>query len=781
MQAVINISDEGVRLRPLSCVRNGALLNVGNLTVLERLLRLLGKSGVTRAVLVCNYMPEGVRAYLSGAESFGVRVELAESGRNACVQAVTEDFVYVSRSVYADFDLKGAIEFHKRKNAFVTVVTAQGVSEGIVSDRTGRITRIEEKRMWSSISGGQGVGIYILKPEAGRYIVNGDFTHNALSEIVRAGKAVYVRAINGVFESTGDTASYMRACFAFLEEMKKTACNGICVAEGARVEKGALLEVPCYIGKGAHIHKGAKIGAFSVIGEGCVVSEGASIKRSIVSRDCRIGVNASLRGCVLDEEVHCGRGSTIYEQAIVGRRSVIGAEVLVKSFVRIWPEKTIEKGVIVSENIMWGQKKRSKLFEDGRIRGVVNVDITPLFCTLLGSVAGRIFTSGEVGISTDDSASGAMLRDAVASGLVGAGCHVKDFGEQPLPITRRAVAFYSIDGAVCISSHSVSGEEVAEITLIGKNGFDLDKGTQERLEELFEKGDIVYPEAKSIRECEYVFEYKLYYLKSIVDYKKKNRRGMKLLLSCPVTWGRRLISAAMADFSCTVSVYEGDCESREGRQAFANAVQEGGFDVGFMLDGRCERVHVVHKNRMISEEAYEVLYCLIVMKKYKGAKIYVPEASGSAVERLAERYGCSVIRTKRAPLELMRSMAGREGYLAEQFVFRFDAVGSVILIMDFLTGSGLEMEELAGEIPPIAMEKALVEIPGGRFSEVMDKIYDMPRGREAAEGVKITFDKGWVLVIPDMEKEVFTVVSEGGSMEAAKELCDICIRKIKEG
>ncbi len=785
MQAVINISDEGVRLRPLSCVRNGALLNVGSLTIIEHMIRLLGKSGVTKALVICSYMSEGVGAYFKVAESFGVEVELLKTSSEcdalkACAEKINEDFIYFSKPVYADFDLSAAVEFHKKKKAFVTVVAEQGIQEGIVSDKTGRVTRVEENRIWSSIAGEQGVGIYIMRPSATEYMTGGDFTRNTLGEIVRSGKAVYIKAMHGIFESTGDVAAYMRACFTFLEEMKKTANGGICVAEGAVVEKGALLEVPCYIGEGAHIHKGAKIGAFSLIGAGCVVSEGASIKRSIISKDCRIGAFATLRGCIFDEEVHVGRDTTVYEQAIVGRRSNIGSDVLIKSFVKIWPEKTIEKGVIVSENIMWGQKKRSKLFEDGRIRGVVNVDITPLFCTLLGSVAGRVFNSGEVGISTDDSASGAMLRDAVAAGLTGAGCSVKDFGEQPLPITRRAAMFYSLKGAVCISVHSVSGEDVAEISIIGKQGFDIDPDTEQKLEELFEKGDVVYPEAKSIKECEYVFEYKLYYLKSIVDYKKEKRRGMKMLLSCPATWGRRLIASAMADFSCPVSMYEGDCESREGQRAFADAVKMGAFDIGFMLDSKCERLYIARNGQIMSEDMYEALYSLIVMKKYPGARIYVPAAGSSVVDTMAEKYGCTVVRTKSTSLEIMRHMAGREEYLSEQFVFRFDAVGSVILIMDYLTAEGLDIGELLNEIPLIAMEKTLIEIPEGKLSDILDKIYDMPEASDAAEGVKITFDKGWVVVIPDVEKEVFKVVSEGASMEIARELCDFCIRKIEE-
>lgn len=785
MQAVVNISDEGVRLRPLSCIKNGAMLDVGNMTIAEHIVRLLASCSVTKVTFICGYMSKDIKRYMEKANNFGTAIEYIamESEDDAlceCAKKINEDFIYISKPVYADFDMSDAIAFHKKRRSFLTVLTPRGINEGFISDKTGRVTRVEEKQLWSSISGEQGLGIYILNCHATKYITKGDFSRNALGEIVRSGKVLYTKAIDGVCESIYDTASYMRGCALFLESMKKTSCAGICVAEGALVEKGAILEAPCYIGRGAHIHKGAKIGAFSQIGEGSVISEGASIKRCIISKDCRIGAFATLRGCIFDENVHCGRNATVYEQAVIGKSSVIGAGVLVKSFVKIWPEKTVEKDAVVAENIMWGQKKRSKLFENGCIKGVVNVDITPLFCTLLGSVAGRVFNMGEVGISTDDSVSGAMLRDAIAAGLAGSGCRVKDFGEQPLPITRRGTAFYALQGAVAVSVNSLSGEEVAEITVLGRNGFDVDSKTRQSMEELFEKGEVIYPEAKSITEVEYVFEFKLHYLKSLVGYTKSPRLPMKVLLCCSAPWGRRLIISALSDFSSQVSIFEGECETEEGLKAFSSATEAGNFDVGFMLDNRCEKLHIAHCGKILDTDTYEALSTLVVMKKYKNPKIYVPVTTSSAVDVLADKYGCTVVRTKTTPPAIMKKMSGSEKSVSEQFIFRFDAVGSVILLMDYLTKEKLSLKTVIAEIPPIATSSVVMECPDGSFGDLLEKIYDMPLSSDMPEGVKITFDKGWVIVIPDMEKEVFRMVSDATSVEAARELCDICIKKITE-
>ena len=121
MQAVINVSDEGVRLRPLSCVKNGALLDIGGLTILEHTLRLLSKSGVTKATIMCTYMPDGVKAYLNSTDSFGMELYFVKGSFEDAARGIEEDFIYVSKCIYTEADIKKVIEYHKSRRAFVSI------------------------------------------------------------------------------------------------------------------------------------------------------------------------------------------------------------------------------------------------------------------------------------------------------------------------------------------------------------------------------------------------------------------------------------------------------------------------------------------------------------------------------------------------------------------------------------------------------------------------------------------------------------------------------------
>lgn len=780
MQAVINAFDEGTRLRPLSCSKNPFLLTVGNKTIIEHIVDNLKYHDVKNIVIFTGYMSEGLYEKLQDKEiNVEYRSGMLSDGALKIHQGILEkEFLYFSRPVYTNVNYTKLIDFHIRHGAYATCVTEKGITDGLVRDKKGAVTKIGESRLWDRMSPGQkGLGIYLLNRDIVNFIpeeTNVELGENILQSLIRSGKSIYAyNAPSG--EAVWDTASYMRINNMYLDSIPQ----GIEISVGAVVEKGALLEKPCFIGSNAHIHKGAKIGSGTVIGRNTTVLEGSCIKRSIVGEGCRIEKNAGLRGCIVDDSARIEEGASIYEQAIIGFGSKIGKNSLVRSFVKVWPEKFIPEKVTVSENIMWGQRKRASLFEEGEIKGVVNVDITPSFATKVGSVLGFVMGLGEVGVSTDGSASAQMLREGIVAGLMGQGITVKDFGEQPLPITRRAVMFYMLKGAIVIGTFEKDGEDWAEITLIGKDGVDIDEKTRLRLEELYEEGGFIYPESRSIKETRYHFEYKLYYLKSLMEKGGNKNMPMKILLSCPAPWGRRLVVSAMSDFATNVSMYRGADKDIKG---FEIAVDEGDFDMGFITDSTCQKLTVVLPDwGAIDENVYEVMCSLIIMLKYKNPEIFVPVTASGAVEELAKRYGGSVIRTKCASGEIMRHLSGSKEYLSEQFVYRYDAVGAIIKLVEFMTERTIRPESLLDKIPSVSMAKTKVALSSDEIERALKRINELQgESTRSPEGVKITFDKGWVVVIPDAYKEVCHVVSEGNSAEFAKELCDFCVEKMME-
>ena len=83
--------------------------------------------------------------------------------------------------------------------------------------------------------------------------------------------------------------------------------------------------------------------------------------------------------------VNIKNGTSLLENSVIGSDSRIGSNVTVKPGIKIWPDKRIDEGMVVTQNLIWGTKGTKALFGHRDIKGAVNTDITPEFASRLGS------------------------------------------------------------------------------------------------------------------------------------------------------------------------------------------------------------------------------------------------------------------------------------------------------------------------------------------------------------------------------------------------------------
>jgi len=124
----------------------------------------------------------------------------------------------------------------------------------------------------------------------------------------------------------------------------------------------------------------------------------------------------------------------------------------------------------------------------------------------------------------------------------------------------------------------------------------------------------------------------------------------------------------------------------------------------------------------------------------------------------------------------------KKTFLSDQFTLNFDALGSIIKIMDYMKSNSIKLSQLVDEIPSFHMIKKEVECPWNAKGKVIRKIIEESYNEkmELMEGVKIYKDGGWVLVLPDSEKPVCKVIGEGYSQEFAESLTDTFANRVKE-
>ena len=493
--------------------------------------------------------------------------------------------------------------------------------------------------------------------------------------------------------------------------------------------------------------------------------------------------DAQIRGAVICDFAVIGQGSSVFEQSVIGTKTVIGKGATIKPAVKIWPQKRVDDGSTVNENIVWGNQKLGRLFGEYGVSGSVSTDVLPELASKLGTVFAGIQKGGKIAISSDATPSAVMLRMAAMSGLLSGGAQVFDFGEQPLPITRAGVKFYGLDGGIHISGFS--GIDEVDIVFINKMGANVDAGIERKLEQGIAQGDFKRCEPDVIKEVNYLYEYKLFYLRELINSVKSKNIGYKILLASECGWAEKILSSAMKDLGCSIDILKEDIEflSEIETEELAEKVRTGGYNFGAILDNNLEKMLLIDdKGNVIDEDLYKVLAALIVMKQYKNAEIVASVSTSGGIDILAEEYGARVVRTKNSPLEVMGCLC-RENTppeMQEQFVLNFDAVGALIKIIDFLNTYKMKLSDLYKEIPKFYMAKREVECSFEDKGRVMRHLVSEQKAADTTDGVKINTPDGWALILPDSSRPVFKIVSESAKEEYADEICALYNDRICE-
>lgn len=778
MKAIIISSGEGTRLRPLTCSDSKLLLPLVGRPIVEHTLRLLKRHGIYDVTIYEEYLSDKVKQYIKDnpLEDMNVSVE----NKNYIFSA-DDDTLIIGGGVITDIDIDNLYSYHKEKNADATIVTRarRTLSEyGVIN--VDEYFRVNEYQRFVDNE-----RLVPLTCSMGILIVSKNNLQNTAADIrelikslIEKKKRVYSYASGDYIHHITDLASYMHCNRDFLDKKINLPfpCDekesGIWISPDAKIMQGAVIMPPVYIGKGSVINRGARIESYSVLGNNVNVGGMSSIKRSIVMDNSLIGEGASLRGTILAKSAEIGFEGAAYEGSIIAQNSKLGKHTILRPSVKIWPDKVIENESVVSSNIIWESTTPSTTFTDGSVRGRVNREITPEFAALVGSSACKLLGK-KIAVSSDKGGYGNMIKNAIVSGIQSFGAKAYDLGEEPLPISRSAVRFYNLDGGIALSSYSNQGELYATLDIINSSGASVDNDILEKLSSIISTGEVERVSGDKISEADYLFEYKLYYLKQLINSTTKKVLNMKLLLHCPSLWAEELLRSAANDLMCNFTFTKTQSQTE-----FIREMKQNDYDFGVIIDYKCESLTIITKDKLVlSEFDYSVLTSLIIMKSFPSATVYTPISSPDSIDTLAKKYGATVHRTKLSPPSIMNELSKREEIMYQkQFIYRFDAVGALIMLIDYLGGNNITLESLLKEIPDSHIINSSVSCPASRQAQVLEKIssrYNIS-ATSISDGIKIPFENGWVIIVPSRSNSSINVISHGISEEYARELCEIC-------
>ncbi|MGC8878904.1 MAG: sugar phosphate nucleotidyltransferase [Anaerolineae bacterium] len=818
MKAVVMAGGPGSRLRPLTIARPKALVPVVNKPVLAHTLNLLKLHHITEVIITVYHLADQIQDYFGDGGDLGMLIRysveespLGTAGSVKQVQNLLDDtFLVISGDVLTDVDLSALLEFHRSKEALVTLTlkrVADPLDYGLViADSDGRITQFTEKPGWGQvISDTINAGIYVLEPEVLdrlRPHQSYDFSQDVLPTLLDEGAPLY-----GYIEEDsywcdiGTVPAYVRAFSDVLEgrvrhvQLGRDLGNGIWVEPGVEIAPDAMIYGPVYLGQDVKVKEGAVIYGPTMVRDFTVVDSRAQIERASIWSHCYIGESAEVRGAIVCSQCNVRAKSIILEGAVIGDNTLVGRGTVVHPNVKIWPGKEIEAGITVRNSIIWGSQGRRVLFGQYGVTGVVNVDLTPEFTARLGTAFGSILPKGSlVTINRDPHRSPRMLKRALISGLPSAGINVWDLGTQPVPVAR----YYTCQSVAVAGIHvrlSPYDERMVDIRFFDHTGANLDETSKRRVEQSFFREDfrrVYLDEIGTIAYAPAVVETYLRNFLQAVNRDAIRHARFYIVVDYANSPVASVLPTILNEVGCNVIALNANIdESRLAIQPyeFQSDLERLGVitgtlkaRLGIRFDVSGERIFLVDDmGKLIPDSLAALAFADLALRLHPGGVIAVPVKMPDEFELVAARYGGRVMRT---PMDaralsnvagnddIVMAATGNGGFIFPAFQATSDGMMAAVRLLEYLALSDTTLSAVVAELPPFYTLHQAISCPWETKGIVMRRISQYFQNEEIdnTDGIKIRFGKSdWVLLLSDPDYPLFQVYAQAPSQPLVSE------------
>lgn len=828
MKAVVMAGGEGTRLRPLTLNTPKPLVPVCNKPIMEHIVERLKACGITEHIATLYYLADEIQAYFGDGSPFGVNMEysIEESplGTAGAVRLLADKlddtFVIMSGDAMTDFDVTEAVDFHKKVGSMATIVLYRvetPLEYGVViTDEDGRIMRFLEKPGWGEVfSDTVNTGLYILEPEIFDYMEEGtkyDWSKDIFPQLLEEGKPLYGCVLGGYWCDIGNLKQYrevhhdaLSGKIEIIPEGRQLK-NGVWAGEGTQIASDAQIAGPAIIGANCHIKSGASVNQYSIIGDNCILDEKSQVTQTITWNNGYIGKKANVSNTVMCRNAVIGEDANIKDGAIIGDKCNIGSGTTVQQQVKIWPNKIITSGATINRSIVWGENWPGTLFSALGVKGLANVEITPEYAAELGAAYGATLPQGaHIIVSRSPHKVARLIKRALLSGLMSVGINAHDARITPIPLTRYLIHEQDALGGIHVRISPYEPEKIL-IEFFDENGVNINTGRERKIESTFSRQDYRRAEIANVGTINlegggldtYIDNFLEY-----IDIEKITGRRFKIVIDyshgslstiLPPILGRLKIEAvSMNAFSDPSISPRASAMEAMGLEELGKIVKALGADVGFVVDGEAEKISVVDgSGRPVVSDRLLALMIELVAKVHENPVVATQIRAPYHVENLVKKYNGQCVYTVSNSRGLMTNVAYKTkahfagdtkgGFIFPDFQIAFDAMVSIMKLLELKAAHDLSISELNSRIPEIFIESDTTtctwETKGKLMRVLMEKFKN--HNTDFTDGIRLNLDEeSWVLVRPDPTDPMVHIIAEGRDREQAaglvKEYKDIVL------
>jgi mannose-1-phosphate guanylyltransferase / phosphomannomutase len=824
MKAVIMAGGFGTRLRPLTCNIPKPMVPMANRPMMLHIVDLLKQHGFRDIISLLYYHPTVIKNYFGEGGDFGINMQYVQaeadfgtagSVRNALDKIGKDRVLIISGDVLTDFDLTDAIRFHERNKADATLVLTRvpnplqfGV---VIVDGDGNITRFLEKPSWGEVfSDTINTGIYILENhvlDMIPYKEDFDFSKNLFPRMMAEGRKLCGYIADGYWRDVGTLDEYHEASMDVLSTEVTVNIEGertgdLWLAEGSETPKDlSSWSGSVVIGRNTRVAESARL-INSIIGANVTIADGAVILNSILWDGCVVGESVHISNSVVGFETTLHAGATVSDNVFISDRCNIGREARLLSNIKLWPEKIVQDGAVLSKSLVWEDKWLRELFTDARITGSANIEMNPEFGAKLGASMGAMVGEGtQILASRDPDNASRMMKRSIACGLMSSGVNVHDMQSTSIPMMRQILRSgrYSAGFHVRKSPYD---KRSMDIIFFDADGQDLASKRSKGIERQFFSedykrasfdniGSLYFPERTTET-------YRERFL-SCIDHELIARKAYSMVIDYSYGITSSIFPNILSKLGAEVislNAYIDKARLTRDREEFNAAckyvsgiVSSLSCDIGVLLDAGGEKVFASdERGNFIPEERLMSIVSKLYLESRRQLgtpvrKIACPVAASSEMDVLAKEYGAELVRTSNTHGGMMNAVlndpsidfvAGTKGgFIFPEFLFATDAMFSVGKILEMMAVTGMRLGDADAALPRFHRIDRDIHCPWQEKGKVMRMaMHDSePAPRELVDGIKVLLgEHTWVLLLPSKEHELFHVYVEAQSLEQAERI-----------
>lgn len=229
MKAVILAGGKGARLAPYTKILPKPLMPIGDMPILEVLLRQLKRAGVDEVYLTVGHLAGLLYAFFQDGEWLGLKIHysyedhpLGTAGPLSLLEGLDDTFLVTNGDVLTTLDIRKLVEFHCSQGALATVASHQRnvrIDFGVIeTNGNSEITAYIEK---PTIDYRVSMGVYVFEPRVLNYIERNQYLDfpNLVLKMLGVGEKVLSYPFSGYWMDLGRVDDYEKAVDDF-EKLK---------------------------------------------------------------------------------------------------------------------------------------------------------------------------------------------------------------------------------------------------------------------------------------------------------------------------------------------------------------------------------------------------------------------------------------------------------------------------------------------------------------------------------------------------------------------------------